>query len=368
MVALFDLLSKMVRIRPLEEKTEAILIYAEAGRNFHEAERIFNDRFPDNPICRKYLRELVDKFQRTGSLLREKGSGRKSLPEEQQIQIVASVVNNPQQSTATVSRECNVSTTTVKKYLKKHKFHPYKLIILHELQEDDPDRRIQFCEVMSERIIHNPAYTKTICFSDECTFFLNGNVNRQNVRYWSDENPHIFRENHTQTPEKVNVWAGILGDHIIGPIFLDENLTGVLYLNLLQNVIHPQIEETVANNRVEFENPVIFQQDGAPPHFFRPVRDWLDQTYPGRWIGRRGPMEWPARSPDLTPLDFFLWGYVKSKVYVTKPQTIEELKTRIRQVCSSITADTFQNVRNEFRNRLFYCQVVQGQHFENLLR
>ena len=45
-----------------------------------------------------------------------------------------------------------------------------------------------------------------------------------------------------------------------------------------------------------------FQQDGAPSHFGLNVRNWFDSKLPGRWIGRRGPIEWPARSPDLTPL------------------------------------------------------------------
>lgn len=57
----------MLRFRPFEENTETILIYAKADHNFDEAERIFNERFPDNPIYRKYLRERVGKFQRTRS-------------------------------------------------------------------------------------------------------------------------------------------------------------------------------------------------------------------------------------------------------------------------------------------------------------
>jgi hypothetical protein len=55
-------------------------------------------------------------------------------------------------------------------------------------------------------------------------------------------------------------------------------------------------------------NDLILMQDGAPPHFALDVRDWLDRRFSGRWLCRRGPHEWPARSPDLTPCDFFLWG------------------------------------------------------------
>ncbi|CAH0549839.1 unnamed protein product [Brassicogethes aeneus] len=73
------------------------------GRNLHETKRVFNERYPENPICRKYLRDLVAKFQTSGSVGRQKGSGRKSISEEKQVQIVGSVVNIPQQSTAAVA-------------------------------------------------------------------------------------------------------------------------------------------------------------------------------------------------------------------------------------------------------------------------
>ena len=81
---------------------------------------------------------------------------------------------------------------------------------------------------------------------------------------------------------------------------------------------------------------LIFMQDGAPPHFALTVRAWLDQHFSGRWLGRRGPHEWPPRSPDLTPCDFYLWGYTKEEVYKTKPRTLEDLEIRIQQVLNAI--------------------------------
>ncbi|PRD19263.1 UNVERIFIED_CONTAM: hypothetical protein NCL1_57865 [Trichonephila clavipes] len=57
-----------------------------------------------------------------------------------------------------------------------------------------------------------------------------------------------------------------------------------------------------------------FQHDGAPARFSADVRSALDTAYPGRWIGRGGPVNWPARSPDLSCIYFFLWGHMKSLV------------------------------------------------------
>jgi hypothetical protein len=59
------------------------------------------------------------------------------------------------------------------------------------------------------------------------------------------------------------------------------------------------------NNAQNLDSSIWFQQNGAPPHYGVNVRRFLDNQFERRWIGRRGPMEWPPRSPDLTPLDFF---------------------------------------------------------------
>jgi hypothetical protein len=66
--------------------------------------------------------------------------------------------------------------------------------------------------------------------------------------------------------------------------------------------------------------------DGAPAHWAREVREWMNEQFGGKWIGHGGPIEWPPRSPDLTPPDYFLWGYFKDKVYAKESSTLEGLK------------------------------------------
>ncbi|KMQ82062.1 transposable element tc3 transposase [Lasius niger] len=78
-------------------------------------------------------------------------------------------------------------------------------------------------------------------------------------------------------------------------------------------------------------NNIIFQQDGAGPHNARIVTNYLNQQFPGRWMGRYGPIHWPARSPDLNPLDFFLWGYCKEIVYKKLPETVDDLDAKLHE-------------------------------------
>ncbi|GFW82696.1 DUF4817 domain-containing protein [Trichonephila clavipes] len=73
-----------------------------------------------------------------------------------------------------------------------------------------------------------------------------------------------------------------------------------------------------------------FQQDGATCHTARATIDLLKDTFGDRLISRFGrPRFSPPRSCDLTPLDYFLWSYVKSLVYADKPQTLDHLEDNI---------------------------------------
>lgn len=60
------------------------------------------------------------------------------------------------------------------------------------------------------------------------------------------------------------------------------------------------------------------QQDGSPAHISVTVRPFLDVEFNGKWISRRGPIQWPPRFPDLTKMDFFRRGYVKGIIYQTQ--------------------------------------------------
>ena len=82
-----------------------------------------------------------------------------------------------------------------------------------------------------------------------------------------------------------------------------------------------------------------FQQDGATPHYASLVRTYLDNILPVHWIGRRGSIDWPPRSPDLTPMDFFFGGVVKNKVYARQPQTVDEMKEFITEAFMDTDSD-----------------------------
>ncbi len=69
----------------------------------------------------------------------------------------------------------------------------------------------------------------------------------------------------------------------------------------------------------------------SPDHYSLAVRQYLDDVFPGKWIGRRGAVEFPPRSPDLTPMDFCVWGIVKDSLFAERPNSVADLREFISE-------------------------------------
>ncbi|GFU84881.1 uncharacterized protein TNCV_2128221 [Trichonephila clavipes] len=104
-----------------------------------------------------------------------------------------------------------------------------------------------------------------------------------------------------------------------------------------------------------------FQQDGATCHTARATIDLLKDTFGDRLFSRFGPVNWPPRSCDLTPLDYFLWGYVKSLVYADKPQTLNHLEDNIHRVIADIRPQMLEKVIKNWTSRLDYIRASRGR-------
>ena len=107
-----------------------------------------------------------------------------------------------------------------------------------------------------------------------------GEVNGHNVSIWGEENPHATIE-HEKNSSKVNVFCAISKNHVHGPFFFEENVTGDVYLQMLQNWLK---DELIANEHEDF----IYEQDNAPPYWKLTMRAYLNDNLPRRWIGCAG--------------------------------------------------------------------------------
>ena len=84
-------------------------------------------------------------------------------------------------------------------------------------------------------------------------------------------------------------------------------------------------------------------------------------------ISSKSDFEWPSNSPDLNPLDYFLWGYVKQKVYIASHNTLEELSAAVNEALETVPQFMLAKAINSVSMRLLLCETNNGGHFENEL-
>lgn len=348
------------------EKIEMIFIYGECRRNVVDAVALYAHRFPNrNTPSRSSFYRVVNGFRENGNVASTKRTRRATVTgEDNEIGVLAAVAHNPHVSSRAISRDSGISQRSVLRILHRHKFHPYHVSLHQELHGDDFVNRMTFCQWAREKIQEDENFFRRVLFSDESGFTNHGQVNRHNMHFWSVHNPRWLREVEHQRPWSVNVWCGIIGDKLIGPYFFDGTLNGQMYRDFLDHQLPILLEDLTLEERQR----MWFQHDGCPAHYSIIAREILDRDYNNRWIGRRGTIAWPARSPDLTSPDFFLWGTLKERVYQTVPTTPEDMKERIRNACRNIDAETLMRCNESFIKRVDKCIEVQGHHFEHLLK
>ena len=113
---------------------------------------------------------------------------------------------------------------------------------------------------------------------------------------------------------------------------MPNRLTGANYREFLVSTLPVLLEEVPLAVRTR----TWFQRDGGPAHFSHLARQQVMATFGDRWMGHLGLVPWPARSPDLNPVDFFLWGHLKTLVYVTPVDHVDDLLPRIVDGCNTI--------------------------------
>ncbi|GFT20885.1 DUF4817 domain-containing protein [Trichonephila clavipes] len=103
-----------------------------------------------------------------------------------------------------------------------------------------------------------------------------------------------------------------------------------------------------------------FQQDDVICHTARATIGLLKDTFGDRLISRFGPVNWPKRSCDLTPLEYILWSYVKSLFYAEMLQTLVHLEDNIRRVIADIRPQMLEKVIENWTSRLYYIRASRG--------
>lgn len=192
----------------LTEKERITLLmirgFGDRTRSYDEVQRVFNNFFHERPqISKSTVERTVRKFQEEGTVkdLPRTGRPKSATTPEKTEQVLLSFVEEPSTSLLKACQVHEISKSSVHRILQRNNYFPYKFHLVQELNEDDFDRRLEFCEIMREKCDGDRNFLLNIVFSDEATFYLNGKVNRHNCRYCADENHHLIKEDHTHTAE-----------------------------------------------------------------------------------------------------------------------------------------------------------------------
>lgn len=351
-----------------EEMADIHYTYGRANGNSNLARRLYTEAFPNR------ISPAKGTFAAIHQRLRERGSFKRNTTDcgvQRRIRtpvfeenVLNRIADNPENSTRKLSLELGVSRMTVWRVLHEQQLYPYHLQRVQGLIEADYQPRILFCNWFLQQCI-NPHFQSVVLFTDEAKFTRDAIMNFHNNHQWAEENPHAIMQSRHQQTFSCNIWAGIVGDYLIGPMFLPDRLNGQNYRYFLENDL-PLLLENVP---LEIRHQLWFMHDGAPAHFSLLAREYLNNHYPNRWIGRGAPVAWPPRSPDCNPLDFFFWGHMKNLVYSTPIHTIAELRDRINHGFDVVrnSPGMLQRVRQSMVRRCQGCIAAEGRHFEQYL-
>ena len=197
-------------------------------------------------------------------------------------------------------------------------------------------------------------------------FLLSGHVNSKNNIFWGTAPPEDVLQRPLHST-KCTAWVAISKHGIIGPFwFEDENGQSVTVNTERYLVVLRKFWAALGRHRGITRDEQWFQQDGATPHTSNNTLLWLRQRFGDRLISRRCDIEWAPHSLDLNPPDFYLWGYLKDRVYENNPQTIGDLKTAITARIRAIPIEECVRVIDNFASRLQVCLQRQGCHLEHI--
>ncbi|KAJ8946092.1 hypothetical protein NQ318_010389 [Aromia moschata] len=246
-----------------------------------------------------------------------------------------------------------ISQSSVWRILHKQSLYPFHAVKVQELLPTDFQKRLEFCRSMLQKHRDDPLFFKRILFTDE-----------SNHHEWADANPRATVTRHSQFRFKINYLVGILGNNILGAVELPSNLNSVNYLDFLRNGLQDLLDDVPLQDRVN----MWFMQNGAAQHYELIVRQWLEENYPERWFGWfvEAPQFWPPRSPDLNPLDFYLWRELKQSVYSRQVLNIDDLHERVNNniLRIKLSVDVLEKLRFNFLKRIRACIRANGGHFE----
>lgn len=247
------------------------------------------------------------------------------------------------------------------------KFHPYRVLRSQKITPHNVTLRLEMGRLLS---LKSKEWYSHLSVSDEAWFSLGGHVfNRKNTVLYSPHGggtPEQWFSESSQAQSKVMVFAIVHGSgKVLGPYFhpQEENVNQALYKRLLSHTVFPEMRRVLG--QAGFDS-TIWQQDGAKCHTANSVMDYLDRVFGPNMLAlksRQGD-PWAPTSPDMSVCDFWLWGFLKEKVYRPMPTSMDQLKMRIQEEMELIPTEMIKEAVYSTKRRAIKLVEAKGEAFE----
>jgi len=224
------------------------------------------------------------------------------------------------------------------------------------LSEAARTKRVELCNLLLCSLRNNAA-GRLRFFSDEKIFTVDAKINRRNDRWLAHDPEDVPIVSRTKFPANVHVLSVVSSEgDVMPPHFFNkgENVTKEVYLRVLTNVVKPWME-TVSSGK-----PYVFQQDGAPAHTSHLVQNWLSDNVDMFWSKEF----WPPDSPDLNPLDFYVWSVVERVTNKSRHPNVASLRVAIEATFADMDRDALKRACERFRPRMEAVIQAGGGYIE----
>ena len=344
----FNFDRNQIRLLVVQKKREGKSTY-EISRELFEYKVSYN-----------YIQRIVREHRKSGKVENSNKRNRKpSVRTPAAIKRIRDLIHkNGERSSRKLASVTNMSSTTVLKVLKEDlKLRPYKKRKIHGMSEAQKQKRFHRTKVLLDW-----RRDDEIIFSDEKLFLLQESFNPQNDRIWSSSIEDIPADKRSikrfQNASSVMVWGAICKRGKLPLIFIEKGVK-INQQYYLDNVLKSHL--LVEAKKLFGDEYYCFQQDGAPAHTAKSVQEWCEENLPD-FIPKD---EWPPSSPDLNPLDFFVWGYMLQNLKTKKIHSLDSFKKAIMKIWDEIPMSHIRAACDSFFKRLELVRSNNGGTIEN---
>lgn len=268
------------------------------------------------------------------------------------------VDQDPSKSIRSLARELGVANATIHRTVHEDlRYGSYALKTGHFMNDATKQKRLEKAKKLLIRLKHPEEAKMLKFFSDEKNFDQDQKVNRRNDRWLCKSPDEVPRVMHTKFPSTVMVLGVVSSEgDVMPPFFFQRGLrvNASEYIKVLEDTVKPWMDG-VANGR-----PYVFQQDSAPAHKARATQNWLADNVPYHW----SPELWPPSSPDLNPLDYYVWGVVERETNARPHNTIQSVKDTVYDVMTNMSRAHLVKACERFRPRIEAVIAAEGGFIE----